>query len=358
MFRGNCTRLAFLPADGMKVLAKGYISVFERDGQYQLYCERIDPDGVGTLFAAYEKLRKQLETEGLFDEKHKKPLPFLPQRIGVVTSETGAVIRDIINIVMRRFPAVEIKLFPVSVQGMQAPAEIAAAIWLINEYKCADVIIVARGGGSLEELWAFNEEIVARAIFESEIPVISAVGHETDFTIADFVADLRAPTPSAAAELVVPEMRALIGAMDALRQRLMNVLKGITVKYRLELESIKNSPVFTKPLDRVMQGRMSVDLYMRILNKNMKIGLMSFRKMADRNIMKFEALNPGKIIERGYCIAVKSVDGNVIKSVKDVMPEEGIILKVADGDISCNVTGITAEETPEDNKTYRFCHLV
>ena len=203
MFKANASGLKFMPEDGMKVIIRGYLSVFERDGQYQLYAEEMQPDGVGSLHIAFEQLKKKLEAEGLFAASAKKRLPYLPQSIGVITSSKGSVIRDIINILSRRFYNVAIKVYPVQVQGEQAAGQISAAVRRLNELELADVIIIARGGGSLEELWAFNEEIVARSIYESRIPVISAVGHETDFTISDFVADMRAPTPSAAAELVM-----------------------------------------------------------------------------------------------------------------------------------------------------------
>ncbi len=210
MFKTQGMRVKFDMADGMKVIVRGNISVFERDGQYQLYAHDVQPDGMGSLYLAYIQLKERLEKEGLFDQSRKRPIPFLPGTIAVVTSSTGAVIRDIINVTGRRAPGVNIRLFPVAVQGEGAAAQIAHAVDRINELNFADVIIIARGGGSLEELWAFNEETVARSIFRSRIPVISAVGHETDYTISDFTADLRAPTPSAAAEIAVPEREALL----------------------------------------------------------------------------------------------------------------------------------------------------
>ena len=247
MFKTSTATLNFVPKDGMKVLVLGTVSVFERDGVYQIYCKAMQEDGMGSLHIAYEKLKAKLEEEGLFDDSHKKPIPFMPKIIGVLTSNTGAVIRDIINVSTRRNPNVYIRLLPVPVQGEGAGIKIAKAIKLMNEIKLADVIIVAWGGGSLEDLWPFNEEVVARAIYESELPVISAVGHETDFTIADFVADLRAPTPSAAAELAVPDIYELKNTINVYQNRFRISLKRKIELMRLKYEKCMQSRVFRNP---------------------------------------------------------------------------------------------------------------
>ncbi len=241
MFKSQTATLTFVPKDGMKVLVLGSVAVYERDGIYQIYCKAMQEDGIGSLYIAYEKLKKKLELEGLFDESHKKKIPFMPKIIGVLTSNTGAVIRDIINVSTRRNPNVYIRLLPVPVQGEGASQKISKAIKIMNEKKLADVIILARGGGSLEDLWPFNEEIVARSIYESEIPVISAVGHETDFTIADFVADLRAPTPSAAAELAVTDISELQYDINLYQRRMKIALKRKTEIMRLKYEKLINS---------------------------------------------------------------------------------------------------------------------
>ena len=264
MFKSWTATLNFVPKDGIKVMVLGSVSVFERDGVYQIYCNAMQEDGMGNLYTAYEELKKKLENEGLFDKEHKKKIPFMPKIIGVLTSNTGAVIKDIINVSTRRNPNVYIRLLPVPVQGAGAGEKIAKAIKLMNEKKMADVIILARGGGSIEDLWPFNEESVARSIYESELPVISAVGHETDFTIADFVADLRAPTPSAAAELAVADISELQNDISLYKRRLKLALKRKTEIMRLRYEKCLNSRVYKEPYQKIN------DYYMQI-QKNMKI---------------------------------------------------------------------------------------
>ncbi|MBQ4160836.1 MAG: exodeoxyribonuclease VII large subunit, partial [Clostridia bacterium] len=239
MFKGSAQKLAFVPENGMKVLARGRISVYERDGGYQLYVEEMQPDGLGALHLAFEQLKKRLEEEGLFDQKHKKPIPKFPNTVGVVTAATGAAVRDIINVISRRYPKAKVLLYPALVQGEGAAEDVSRGIAYFNENKCADVLIVGRGGGSIEDLWAFNEEITARAIFASEIPIVSAVGHEVDFTIADFVADLRAPTPSAAAELVVPSALEVKERVSVLVLRALNGMRGKLQSKRLMLARYK-----------------------------------------------------------------------------------------------------------------------
>jgi len=349
MFKSRNEYLKFVPENGMKVIVKGYVSVFERDGQYQLYAEEMQPDGIGDLHMAFEQLKKRLELEGLFDKKYKKPIPYLPKSIGVVTSSTGSVIRDIINIVSRRFSNVELKLFPVAVQGESAPAQIAHGIKKLNELGCVDVIIVARGGGSLEELWAFNEEIVARSIFESKIPVISAVGHETDFTIADFVADLRAPTPSAAAELVVPERQSLERKIIDLEARLRHsILRNLNLK-KIQLQNIQNSAAFRQPYDRIYQERMNLD----ILNKNLikSIGTRMDRERSNLSLLigKLNALSPLAILSRGYTIARNKSNDLIVKSISDVTCGDMLEVCVCDGKLECKVEKIQSTEVKARN---------
>ena len=249
----------------MKVAVLGTVSVYERDGIYQIYAKAMAEDGMGSLYEEYEKLKKKLELEGLFDEEHKKKLPFMPKVVGVLTSNTGAVIRDIINVSTRRNPNVNIRLFPVPVQGEGAGEKIARAIRIMNENKLADVLIIGRGGGSIEDLWPFNEEVVARAIYESEIPIISAVGHETDFTIADFVADLRAPTPSAAAELAVADVADVKSTLTIYENRLKVLLKRKTEVMRLRFEKIMTSSVYKDPLKRINDKYLLIDSYLKRL---------------------------------------------------------------------------------------------
>lgn len=337
MFRTNNSYLKFVPHDGMKVIIKGYISLFERDGQYQLYAEEMQSDGIGNLHIAFEQLKKKLLDEGLFDAANKKKIPYLPRTVGVVTSATGSVIKDIINVIDRRFYNTHIKVFPVRVQGEGAAKEICSAIKKLNKIELVDVIILARGGGSLEELWPFNEEIVARAVFDSKIPVISAIGHETDFTISDFVADLRAPTPSAAAEIVMPEKAALINRIKELNVRLLNAaVRSITLKRRRVLE-LSNASVFRHPYDRIYQERMKLD----ILDKNLKKAIMikHEREVSKFSILagKLNVLSPLTILSRGYGIVRSRIDNTIVKSVEDVKTGDDIEISLKDGKIGCIV---------------------
>lgn len=340
MFKTQNSYLKFLPENGMKVIIKGYISVYERDGQYQLYAEEMINDGVGNLHIAFEQLKQKLSEEGLFDSCYKKRIPFLPNSIGVVTSSTGSVIRDIINVLDRRFYNACIKVLPVKVQGLGAANEISKAIDTLNQLKCVDVIIVARGGGSLEELWPFNEEIVARSIFKSKLPIISAVGHETDYTICDFAADVRAPTPSAAAEIVMPEKQQLVNRLIELDIRFRSaVLRNAKIK-RKRLEELKNSAVFRQPYDRVYQERMKVD----ILSKDMKRAFLIKQERTEAKLKfligKLDALSPLTILSRGYSIVKSADDEHIIKSVKDVATGEQIKVNLADGDLECTVNSV------------------
>lgn len=329
MFKSYTNNLNFVPKDGMKVIILGTVSVYERDGVYQIYCKEMQEDGLGSLHVAYEELKAKLEKEGLFDEAHKKAIPQMPKCIGVLTSNTGAVIRDIINVSTRRNPNVNIKLLPVPVQGEGAAAKIAKAIKIMNELKMVDVIIIARGGGSLEDLWPFNEEIVARAIYESELPVISAVGHETDFSISDFVADLRAPTPSAAAELAVPNVSDIIIKLNNYDLRYKNALKKKIEVMRLRYEKCMMNRVFRNPL----QGIQDRYVYIDKLNKSMQTRLTSKvhaskTKMVEL-ITKLDNLSPLKTLTRGYSILEK--DKTIIKSVKDISMGDQINIRLIDG---------------------------
>lgn len=275
MFKSYTTNLKFVPKDGMSVLAFGTVSVFERDGVYQLYCKGMQEDGMGSLYTAYEQLKEKLDKEGLFKEENKKKLPIMPKIIGVLTSNTGSVIKDIINVSTRRNPNVYIRLYPVPVQGEGAGAKIAEAIKIMNDKKLADVLILARGGGSLEDLWPFNEEIVARAIYNSEIPIVSAVGHETDFSISDFVADLRAPTPSAAAEIVVPNIVNIKQNLDTYNIRLKNSLKKKVEIMKMRYEKCMKSRIYTDSLKIVNDNYLKLDIITKSIinsmNKKMQL---------------------------------------------------------------------------------------
>ena len=329
MFKGYTASLDFMPKDGMKVIILGTVSVYERDGVYQIYAKGMKQEGVGDLHAEFEKLKLKLEQEGLFDKAHKKPIPVMPKCIGVLTSNTGAVIRDIINVSTRRNPNVYIKLLPVPVQGQGAAEKIAKAIEIMNEQKLADVIIVARGGGSLEDLWPFNEEIVARAIYNSQLPVISAVGHETDFTIADFVADLRAPTPSAAAELAVPNILDLIQKIQNNERRLCNSLKKKAEIMRLRYEKCMSSKAFTDPLDRVNKEYMLLDKQIKRVENAITIKVNEKKTYMIEWIAKLDSLSPLKTLTRGYSIVEK--DGKMVNSINDLKSKDKISIKLSDG---------------------------
>lgn len=329
MFKGYAANLKFEPRDGMKVTILGSVSVFERDGVYQIYCKAMQEDGLGSLYKAYEELKARLSKEGLFDQNHKKKIPLMPKCIGVLTSNTGAVIRDIINVSTRRNPNVYIKLLPVPVQGEGAAEKIVDAINLMNEKKLADVIILARGGGSLEDLWPFNEEIVARAIYNSELPVISAVGHETDFTIADFVADLRAPTPSAAAELAVPNIADISLKLEQYRNRYKLALKKKVEFMRLRYEKCMNSRVFKEPLQKINEKYIMIDMKVKRM-QNSIVNLYNSKKThLIKNVAKIDALSPLKTLTRGYSIV--QLNGKVVKSVGQIKKDDQIDIRLTDG---------------------------
>jgi|LSQX01.2.fsa_nt_gb exodeoxyribonuclease VII large subunit len=340
MFKSYTYSMKFTPENGMKIIARGYVSVFERDGQYQLYVEEMQPDGLGSLYIAFEQLKKKLQDEGLFDKNIKKKLPYLPKSIGVITSSTGAVIRDIINVTGRRFPNIAIKIFPVAVQGPQAAPMISRAIKTLNKLECVDLIILARGGGSLEELWPFNEETVARGIFKSKIPIISAVGHETDFTIADFVADVRAPTPSAAAEIAVPEKRVLIRKTIDLKLRLQNSLvKSININ-RVRYERLEGSIVFKQPYNVINQERVRLDnlcrhMYNALFTRKEKTR-MRMRFLID----KLDMLSPLNVLSRGYGIVKSKYTNTLVKSVEDIKIDDKVEITLKDGTIDAGVLSI------------------
>lgn len=329
MFKTYTPHLDFVPKDGMKIMVLGTVSVFERDGIYQIYAKAMKQEGIGDLHAEYEKLKEKLNKEGLFEEKYKKKIPFMPKCIGVLTSNTGAVIRDIINVSTRRNPNVNIRLYPVPVQGQGAAEKIAEAINIMNKEKLADVLILARGGGSLEDLWPFNEEIVARAIFKSSIPVISAVGHETDFTISDFVSDLRAPTPSAAAELAVPNIEELELKIKSINNRLSNGLQKKLQLIKLEFEKCMNSKVFTNPMQKVNENYMLLDKYTKSLENNIETKVKDKKTYMLEWITKLDALSPLKTLTRGYSIIKK--ENKVVKSSKDLNKKDKIELHFIDG---------------------------
>lgn len=329
MFKTYAQKLNFMPKDGMKVFVLGGVSVFERDGVYQIYVKAMQEDGVGILYKKYEELKQRLEQEGYFAEEHKKEIPQMPKIIGVLTSQTGSVIRDIINVSTRRNPNVNIRLYPVPVQGEGAAEKIADGIKFMNKNQLADVLILARGGGSLEDLWPFNEEIVAHAIYNSEIPVISAVGHETDFSISDFVADLRAPTPSAAAELAVPDVYEVKQKINSYQNRLrLSLVKKVEIM-KLRYEKCMSSRVFKEPLRNINDNYLKVDTYIKKLENIIKTKQKEEKTKYVELVAKLDTLSPLKTLTRGYSLVEKN--NNIIKSAKDVNTGDKIDLKFSDG---------------------------
>ncbi len=335
IFKSYAEKLKFLPKDGMKVMLFGSVSVFERDGVYQIYGKAMQEDGVGSLYTAYEELKAKLEAEGLFSLLYKKPIPQMPKCIGVLTSNTGSVIRDIINVSTRRNPDVYIRLLPVPVQGEGAAEKIVKAIQIMNEQKLADVIIVARGGGSLEDLWPFNEEIVARAIFASELPVISAVGHETDFTIADFVADLRAPTPSAAAELAVPNKQEVVQKLETLQNRYKMALKKKTELMRMRYEKCMTRRVFREPMQMIQEKYLWVDMRTKRMISAIGKRYQVKKGLALEQFAKLDALSPLKTLTRGYTITKKG--DKVIKKATELIKDDEITIRFLEGETKAKV---------------------
>lgn len=343
LFRWEGKRLAFEPEDGMKVYALGNLTVYEKSGQYQLSVIRLHPLGIGELELGFQQLKERLYNEGLFDEAHKKPIPEYPQAIGVVTSPTGAAIRDIINIIRRRDPGVRIILSPVRVQGEAAAEEIAQAIKDFNEYKKVDLLIVGRGGGSLEDLWAFNEEVVARAIYNSKIPVISAVGHEVDFTIADFVADLRAPTPSAAAELAVKNRLETVKEVRNLFKTLISTQRLIVEDYKSRINAARESYGFRRAIDLIAQKAQRADELLRGLLKEIKNCFDSKKKSLSLVSGKLNALSPLAVLERGFSLTRKLPGMEIVRDANSLRLKDEIEVKFLRGRIEAEVKKINGE---------------
>ena len=344
MFRGDAASLRFRPQNGMQVIAAGRVTVFPRDGQYQLYCVRLTPEGAGDLFVAFEQMKERLLREGLFAGEHKKPLPRMPQRIALITSPAGAAVRDMLRILGARWPMAQVRVLPVRVQGEGAAEEIAAAIRWANYHEVADLIITGRGGGSMEDLWAFNEECVARAVYDSQIPVISAVGHEPDVTIADFVADLRAATPSNAAELAVPDQNEVYAALLGSGQRLEQAMRQRLLRSRQQLERLGRSRMLTDPKAYVQDKRVLLDFQSRRLGQAMAQLLAGKGARMGQLAAALDAMSPLKVLGRGYAIARKE-DGTIIAHTGDAAPGDRFRLRVSDGALPCRVEETDASET-------------
>lgn len=335
MFRGAAQKLTFTPENGMRVIVKARVSLYEKDGSYQLYIDSMQPDGVGALQVAYEQLKKKLSEEGLFDPAHKRPLCRYPRTVGVITSPTGAAVRDILNVLGRRYPLARVLFAPVLVQGDGAPPQIVDAIARVSALPQVDVLIVGRGGGSLEELWAFNDERVARAVYASPVPVISAVGHETDFTICDFVADLRAPTPSAAAELAVPETAALLSQLCSQQERLSQLLQMTLQRETHRLRVMREKRCLCSPLFYVEERQMRLDFITQSLVSSSTANCQQASRRLAASAAKLDALSPLKVLGRGYAIVYK--DEEVVKSVGEAAAGDHLNIKLADGELSCTV---------------------
>ncbi len=336
MFKSAASKINFVPENGMKIVARGRVSAFVRDGQYQLYCESMEPDGIGALYFAFEQLKKKLSAEGLFDEARKKPLPKIPTRIGVITSPTGAAIRDIINILGRRFPYAKVILYPALVQGAIAAPSLIDGMNYFNSQMNVDVIIIGRGGGSIEDLWAFNDEALARTVAASRIPTISAVGHETDFTICDFVADRRAPTPSAAAELAVPETRELMHKIDNIIGRMSLLLTRRIESGKQILDFYKTQGVFAYPERMFEERKMQLLMLGQRLEASVGAKITADRSLLAQRTAALEALSPLGILSRGYSVAARK-DGKVVKSVSDVSTGDKLSLRLSDGSVEATV---------------------
>ena len=336
MFRGDAASLRFQPENGMQVIAAGRVTVFPRDGQYQLYCTRLVPEGAGDLHTAFEQLKRRLLEEGLFDQSRKKPLPPFPGTIALVTSPAGAAVRDMLRILKSRWPMTRVRVLPVRVQGEGAAQEIASAIRWANRYRVADLIITGRGGGSMEDLWAFNEEVVARAIAASEIPVISAVGHEPDVTIADFAADLRAATPSNAAELAVPDQREVRAGLEQIQARLEHAMGRRLAGYRQALDRLSRSRSMTEPAAYFQNKRLLLDYHSRRLSHGAERCLSGQRERLGRLASALDAMSPLKVLGRGYAIPRRE-DGRVLTSAGDAAAGDRLLLRLSDGTLRCRV---------------------
>lgn len=334
-FRGNAAHFSFVPENGMAVVITARASLYDRDGRFQLVVYEMEKDGIGDLFAAFEKLKAKLEAEGLFDVFRKKAIPKLPKRIGVVTSPKGAVIQDIIHVLSRRFPNFNLLIYPSAVQGATAASEIRKGVEWFNRTKLVDVIIVARGGGSVEDLWCFNDESLARTIYQSHIPLISAVGHETDFTICDFVSDLRAPTPSAAAELVMPEKSELLYAIHTKTDRLTRALLHSVAVRKNRLMLLSRSKALLSPLRRVESESQRLDLLSLKLTHSLNRRVDSAARRIDKDIASLDALSPLKVLSRGYSLATNPVTGKCITSVTQIIIGQPVQIQLADGLVDC-----------------------
>ena len=340
VFRNSASRIKFELKDGMEVISFGSITVYEPRGQYQLIINKIEPKGIGALQLAFQQLKEKLEKEGLFDSAHKKPLPFIPQKIGIVTSPTGAAIKDILNIIDRRFANVEILIYPVKVQGDGAAQEIAEAITELNSYSDIDVIIAGRGGGSMEDLWAFNEEVVARSIYSSRIPIISAVGHEIDITIADLVADKRALTPSEAGELVVPRKDLLIEKIEKFKARLLQSLTGKLRLSKEKLVRIGNSYAMKQPFDRLNRWQQRLDEFAQRLNLNITHALNTEREKLSGIAGKLESLSPLNVLKRGYAITTRLENSKPLRNIIDLSKGDKIKINLSKGSIISEILSV------------------
>ena len=349
MFKGNAMSLRFRPASGMKVIALGRISVYPRDGQYQLYVSSMAMDGIGDLYAAFEALKKKLSQQGLFDPAKKKPIPKYPQTIGIVTSSAGAAVHDILRILRRRYPLCSVRLLPVRVQGAEAPEEIVSAIRYANAHDLADLLIVGRGGGSIEDLWAFNDERVAYAIYESHIPIISAVGHEPDVTIADYVADLRAATPSNGAELAVPDREALAQNLDAFSAAMTGALNRQLRLASQRLEGLAASPALRSPTGYLDRREKDLQLLQEKLLAAQNRELSKAQQKYVANVAKLDAMSPLKVLSRGYAMAQKET-GELIRSVKQTTTGESIVVSLADGKLNASILSIKEASHESENQ--------
>ena len=338
MFRGAASALRFRPEDGMKVIAVGRITVYERDGAYQLYCNELVPEGTGDLYAAFEQLKKKLSEEGLFAAEHKKPLPRFPHRIAIITSSAGAALHDMLRILGKRYPLSKVVLLPVRVQGAEAPAEICGAIRYANRWNVADVIITGRGGGSIEDLWAFNDERVAREIYQSEIPVISAVGHEPDVTISDYVADLRAATPSNAAELVTPDAQELLLQLRQMQGRMEAAMKKQTQLCRQHLEALAKTRVLQNPLNYLQDRRIALDHAQQMLALGAQRAVERKKQQFGKLAAGLDAMSPLKVLGRGYVMA-KDEKGELVTSVNQVKDGDRLIVRMQDGALKTRIEG-------------------
>ena len=343
MFRSSAAHLRFRLENGMKVIVRGRITAFVRDGQYQLYCDAVTPEGAGDLAVAFEQLKARLYQEGLFDASHKKPLPPFPQRIAIITSGSGAAVHDMLRILRRRYPICKVIVLPVRVQGVEAAPEIVGAIRYANRWRVADLIITGRGGGSMEDLWAFNDERVARAIYESELPVISAVGHEPDVTISDFVADVRASTPSNAAEIAVPDAVELAAQLSGARAHMLQVLRQSLQLLRQTLQTFSESRILRNPAAAVQDKRMELDLLHRKLTGLAQADLARRRQQFAALAASLDALSPLKVLGRGYSVA-KDTTGQLLRSIEQTEVGQAITVTLGDGSLDCTVYGIRKGE--------------